>query len=128
MTERQHHDILNILAIAEVCHEANRAYCKSMGDQSQPEWSNAPTWQVDSAVQGVKFHLDNPDASASASHESWLKQKESEGWAYGPVKDPSKKEHPCYVPFKDLPIKQQLKDHLFKNIVHALRPLMDLGR
>lgn len=105
---------------ARVAHEVNRAYCESIGDLSQPSWEDAPDWQKESAIQGVQFHLDNPDASASASHENWLKQKREDGWKYGPVKDPGKKEHPCYIPFDQLPVNQQTKDYLFRAVVHTL--------
>lgn len=74
--------------IAKVCHEANRAYCESIGDTSQPVWETAPQWQKDSAVNGVQFHIDNPNAKPEDSHNSWLKQKEEEGWKYGEVKNP----------------------------------------
>lgn len=106
--------------IARVCHEANRAYCAALGDFSQPAWADAPDWQQASAINGVDFHINNPTASASASHDNWLKEKLADGWKHGPVKDPTKKEHPCCVPFKDLPREQQLKDHLFRAVVHAL--------
>lgn len=111
--------------IAEVCHEANRAYCLGLGDTSQPLWADAPDWQKDSAVNGVIFHLENPDAGDNASHENWLAEKRATGWKYGPVKDPDKKEHPCFVPFEDLPVEQQAKDRLFRSIVHALEDLCD---
>ena len=108
-----------VVEIAKVCHEANRALCETQGDHSQPVWEDAPDWQIKSACDGVRFHRHNPVASASASHENWLKEKEADGWKYGPVKDPEKKEHPCFVPFEDLPPEQQIKDHLFKAIVGA---------
>jgi predicted CxxxxCH...CXXCH cytochrome family protein len=106
--------------IARVAHEANRAYCHSTGDDSQPAWEDAPDWQWESAMAGVCFHLANPGAGPEASHESWLAQKAAAGWTYGPVKDPQKKEHPCFVPFADLPIAQQRKDWLSRAVVHAL--------
>jgi hypothetical protein len=37
--------------VARVCHEANRAYCQTLGDNSQPAWDDAPEWQKDSARQ-----------------------------------------------------------------------------
>jgi hypothetical protein len=114
---------LTIAAIAAVCHEANRALCAGLGDRSQPTWAEAPEWQAQSAKTGVKFNLENPDAPASASHDSWLAEKERDGWKYGPVKDADKKEHPCYVPYEQLPLEQQAKDHLFKAIVAALAPI-----
>lgn len=103
--------------VAKICHEANKAYCETLGDNSQLPWDDAPAWQRDSAIKGVDFNLLNPNAPASASHESWLKVKEADGWKYGPVKDADKKEHPCFVPYDELPKSQQAKDHLFKSIV-----------
>lgn len=106
-------------AVAKICHEANRALCSALGDNSQPAWEDAPEWQKASARKGVEFHVMN-NAPASASHESWLKEKEETGWKYGPVKDAEKKEHPCFVPYDQLPKEQQFKDHLFRGIVHAM--------
>jgi RyR domain len=116
--------MLTIEQVAEVCHETNRAYCAQLGDLSQPEWTDAPEWQKRSAINGVIFHRNNPDASPSASHESWLEEKRRDGWSYGPVKDPGRKLHPCFVPFTGLPLEQQAKDKLFKGIVDALRDLI----
>lgn len=111
---------MDAIAIANVCHDANRAYCRTIGDFSQEPWESAPKWQVESAIKGVEFCLANPDAPASANHDAWLKVKEAEGWKYGEVKDVEKKEHPCFVPYDQLPPEQQRKDALFKAIVAAL--------
>ena len=116
---------LFLILIASLVHEINRAYCAGLGDDSQPTWEDAPDWQKNSAVAGVKFHLENPDAPASASHDSWLRQKEAEGWVYGEVKDAEAKTHPCMVPFDKLPTEQQVKDFLFKAGVHAAKRLVD---
>ena len=114
---------MTIEDIAKVCHETNRAFCERLGDFSQKVWSVSPDWQKLSAINGVKFCLENPDAPASANHDSWLAQKKKEGWGYGPVKDPEKKQHPCFLPYEHLPAEQQAKDHLFKAVVKALAPL-----
>lgn len=106
--------------VARVCHEVNRAYCASLGDHSQPAWDEAPAWQRDSAVAGVKFTQANPESPPSASHDSWLAEKVRDGWKYGPVKNPDTKEHPCFVPYDELPAEQQAKDHLFQAVVRAL--------
>ena len=106
--------------IARVCHEANRAYCATLGDLSQPQWADAPQWQKDSAMLGVKLHTENPNAGPEASHESWFAQKVSDGWIYGPIKDPDEKTHPCMLPFAELPREQQAKDYLFRGVVRAL--------
>lgn len=107
--------------VAEICHEANKALCESQGDFSQDHWDNAPDWAKQSAINGVRFHLDNPDAKPEDSHNSWLKEKEAGGWRYGPEKDVEKKLHPCFVPYEDLPEAQKAKDHLFTGIVNSLR-------
>lgn len=109
-----------VVHIAKICHAANRAYCQSLGDNSQPLWHDAPEWQRQSVVKGVKMHLTGSH-QPSASHESWMAEKESEGWVYGPVKDPAKKEHPCMVPFDQLPKEQQAKDYIFKSIVDSFK-------
>ena len=110
-----------LIAIAIVCHNANKAYCETLGDMSQKDWVNAPHWQTNSAIQGVIFHIRNPDAGDSASHDNWMKQKVEDGWVYGIEKNADLKTHPCIVPFEELPKEQQLKDKLFRSIVHALK-------
>jgi len=112
---------MSVAQIAQVAHEINKAFCESIGDNSQPKWTDAPEWQKSSAIKGVEFHLVNPNASPSASHDSWLKQKQADGWKYGPIKDADKKEHPCFVPYDELPIEQRSKDFLFKQVVHSLK-------
>jgi len=108
------------IQIATVCHEANRAYCTWIGDASQKTWQEAEQWQRDSAVRGVEFAQANPTAPASAQHDAWLADKFKDGWKYGPVKDASIKQHPCCVPYDQLPSEQRAKDVLFKAIVNAL--------
>jgi hypothetical protein len=111
---------LKVEDIARVAHEVNRAYCASIGDHSQPSWEDAPEWQRKSAITGVKYTLDNPDAEPSDSHRSWLAEKVRDGWSYGPVKDPVAKTHPCFVAYDLLPQEQRSKDYLFQAVVRSL--------
>ena len=111
----------NVVNIARVCHEVNKAYCESIGDTSQLSWGDAPDWQKESAIKGVLFHLANPGAKPEDSHNSWLKEKEATGWGYGEVKDAEKKTHPCFVPYNQLPQAQQTKDALFIAVVHSVK-------
>ena len=120
LINQEKYTMKNINAVAKICHQANKAYCEALGDDTQPEWEEAPEWQQQSAVAGVKYHMDNPDSKPEDSHNSWLKEKEEAGWKYGEVKDPEKKEHPCFVAYSDLSEEQQKKDSLFLGIVRAL--------
>ena len=106
--------------IARVCHEINMAYCESIGDNSQVGWDDAPEWQKKSAESGVSFVQNNPEAGPDASHVSWLQEKERAGWKYGKIKDPDKKEHPCFLPYEQLPTEQKAKDYIFRAIVKSL--------
>lgn len=116
---------------AKVCHEANRAYCETIGDNSQPKWEDAPEWQRSSAITGVRFHIAalavGKKPSPSASHESWLEEKRKDGWTYGPVKDAAKKEHPCFLPYDGLPMDQRLKDYVFAAIAEAFWNASQVG-
>lgn len=109
------------ITVAKLCHEINRAYCISLGDNSQVSWEQSPEWQRKSAVNGVEFHLANPDATFEDSHNSWLKEKVEDGWTFGWVKDPVAKTHPCCVPYSELPKEQQMKDQLFSTVIKVYR-------
>lgn len=110
---------MTVADIARVAHEINRAYCLGTGDTSQPAWADAPDWQKDSAINGVRFHL-LADRTPEQSHESWLAEKAAAGWAYGPIKDPVAKTHPCFRPYAELPQEQRVKDYLFKAVIESL--------
>lgn len=102
---------LVVESAARATHEANRAWCILHGDTSQPHWEDAPEWQRKSARTGVLGVV--AGNGPEASHESWLAEKAADGWKYGPKKDHEKKEHPCFVPYADLPPAQKAKDGIF---------------
>lgn len=121
MDAKDRYDRRFLTPIAAAAHMANRAYCIGIGDTSQPAWENAPDWQRESAILGVGAVLDGgPEHTPEKSHKGWLAQKVAEGWTYGPVKDPEKKQHPCMVPYAELPEAQRLKDAIFIATVRAM--------
>ena len=83
---------MNVTDLAKVCYAANRAYCQTLGDNSQPAWEEAPEWQRTSAINGVSFQLVNPDSRPSRS-----------------------------VPYAELSEAQKAQDALFVGVVNALR-------
>ncbi len=116
---------MNIQLIAQIAHNVNTAYCHAIGDTSAVTWDNASDDQKASMQRGVQFALDNPNATPVLQHEAWLKDKLDAGWKYGPTKDADKKEHPCCLPYDELPTIQKAKDSLFRSIVSQLAPLIE---
>lgn len=118
------------VAIAHICHEANRALQIEQHDPTipvSPSWDDLDEETRQSAIQGVVAHLRSiqetgQPLSAEASHEEWVRFKLTHGWTLGPVKDETLKQHPLLVPYEDLPPAQQVKDRLFASTVLALAP------
>ena len=50
------------------------------------------------------------EALAENVHNTWAKRRMDEGWAYGPVRDDAKKQHPGLVPYADLPESEKAYD------------------
>jgi len=113
-----------IEAAARAAHEANRAYCIAIGDHTQVSWDHAPDWQRVSARKGVEGVVNGN--TPEQSHESWLAEKRATGWKYGEVKDAEKLEHPCFVPYDELPAAQKNKDHVFVGVVQAVAQALGL--
>ena len=106
---------------AKICYEVNKAFCEANNDFSHLPRSLAPEWQKESAIAGVKAHIESDfKMQPEDSHVSWLKQKTSEGWKFGTAKCAIAKTHPCCVPYNELPKAQQTKDFLFRAVVHAV--------
>lgn len=114
---------MSIVDVARVCHEVNRGYCDFLGDHSQVPWDDAPENIKQSAIDGVQAILDGTVQKPSDSHESWMRFKIADGWVYGPTKDQERKEHPCLIPYAELPAEQRAKDYLFFAVVNALREI-----
>lgn len=111
---------LTIDQIAQVCHEANRAYCAIVGDPPGDPWVLASEHIKESARDGVAAVLAKPYMTSEEAHASWSEFKIAAGWTYGEKKSEAAKTHPNLVAYADLPASQRAKDHLFRAIVLAL--------
>lgn len=111
--------------LARIVHQANKAYCESIGDTSQVDWEDASESIQKAAKSGVKAIIDNPNVTPADLHDAWSKERMDDGWVYGEVKDEDKKTHPCLVPYDKLPPHQRFKDHLFNNIVKTYVDFMN---
>lgn len=111
--------------IAMVCHTVNAAFCRAIGDDTQPSWADAPDEIKASAIAGVDYRLANPGITPEQQHAAWMEHKASEGWVHGDVKDFEKKTHPCMVPYDQLPGEQRVKDFLFQAVVDSCKDIPD---
>lgn len=109
--------------IAQVCHEANRTLQIIQNDMGIPvsePWETLDHETRESAVTGVEDILNGTVITPVQSHENWMKFKADHGWVFGIIKDDVRKQHPCMVPYEELPADQKIKDALFFAIVRAL--------
>ena len=111
---------IDLEPIAQVVHDAIRAWSAVHGQHAIPRWADAPDWMQASTLRSVAFVLDYPDASAGDQHRQWMAQRLEEGWVFGEVRDEDAKTHPMLVPFEDLPDFEIKKDLLVAAIVKAL--------
>ena len=58
-------------------------------------------------------------------HEVWAETRVGQGWTYGAERDDSKKEHPCLVPYSDLP--EEEKEYDRRTCVETLKTILSLG-
>lgn len=91
-------------------HEANKEIQQQTGEII-PQLSEHLTKSI---LDGVYFVLDNPNCTPEQQHNNWVHFKRADGWKYGPEKDFERKEHPCLVPYRELPDVQQRKDNVFR--------------
>lgn len=91
-------------------HEANKEIQQQTGEFI-PQLSEHLTKSI---LDGVYFVLDTPNCTPEQQHNNWVHFKRADGWRYGPEKDFERKEHPCLVPYSELPEIQQRKDSVFR--------------
>ena len=126
----------DLLALAESCHNVNRAYVLATATPAPLESQDPATlpWEEldkagrDVALEGVVFHVKNPDATPAASHANWMRAKQAQGWRYGKTKDVATKRHPCLLPWAQLPKSQRVKDMLFIAAIENGLRLLDFAR
>jgi hypothetical protein len=115
---------MNDTEIAQIAYEAIRNYCIVSDDGlKHTPWDESPEWVKTSFTAGVRWLRLHPKALSLFSadnHNHWLNDRKSKGWKWGEIKDISKKENPCIVPYDELPPYQVKKDNLFKAIVGIL--------
>lgn len=113
---------MTIADIAKICHSMNREYRLAIGEDPGPQWDDLPEENQRGIMAGVKGQLEDPGRTPEESHQAWLDYYRERGWKYGPVKNFDTKEHPCFLPYSELPEAQRAKDRLFQVWVRHCAP------
>lgn len=101
--------------ISKMCHEANRVMQIALDEEVNPPWDSLSEDLKDSTYMGVLAALDG--AGPEELHDKWCEERRAKGWKYDRELDRKNKLHPNLLPYKALPVEQQLKDSLFLSIV-----------
>ena len=59
------------------------------------------------------------------THEVWSKTRMDDGWTYGPERNDTKKQHPCLVPYGELP--ESEKEYDRNTSIQTLKLIIKLG-
>ena len=62
---------------------------------------------------------------AENNHEVWARERVKQGWTYGSKRDDATKQHPCLIPYKDLPPDERLMDQM--SAIETIKTLISLG-
>ena len=58
-------------------------------------------------------------------HEIWAKTRMEQGWTYGEVRNDNLKQHPCLIPYEDLPEEEREYDR--NTAIGTLNLILELG-
>jgi RyR domain len=62
---------------------------------------------------------------ARNAHDNWARQRVADGWRFGPERNDQKKEHPCLIPYDELP--EAEKEYDRKVATETLKAILALG-
>ena len=69
--------------------------------------------------------LELTERLAENAHDIWAAQRFGEGWTHGPKRDDASKQHPCLVPYSDLPDSEKQYDR--NAAMQTLKAIIALG-
>jgi hypothetical protein len=69
--------------------------------------------------------LELTERLAENAHDIWAQQRLTEGWTYGPERNDKQKNHPCLIPYADLPDSEKQYDR--NAALETLKAIVALG-
>jgi ryanodine receptor 2 len=69
--------------------------------------------------------LELTERLAEHAHDVWARERQAQGWTYGPRRDDAGKKHPCLVPYAELPESEKVHDR--NTALQTLKAIIALG-
>jgi ryanodine receptor 2 len=83
-------------------------------------------WPIDtSSVSLPEDLLELTERLAENTHDNWARQRLADGWTLGPRRDDTTKQHPCLVPYAELPESEKAYDR--NTAMETLKATLALG-
>jgi hypothetical protein len=112
--------MIDIKQVAQVIHEANKAFGESIGESHHVSWEKTPESQKKISIGVVKNFIENKyKMTPEEVHKNWLEDKIKQGWKWGPGFNPITRLNPNLVPYDQLNLNEKMKDYLVRNIIAA---------
>lgn len=106
-------DLQDILLLAELVHETNRAYIIDSAYVYVPDgWRQLSDEERDELIDTVKKITSNPTIEAWEVHESWLRRRCHSGWTEGETHNKDLRTHPWLRSYEELPASVRCVSHL----------------
>lgn len=78
-----------------------------------------------SKVQLTEELLQLTEVMACNVHDIWARGRMAEGWTWGPKRDDVRKEHPCLIPYSELPDSEKEYDR--NTAIETMKLILSLG-
>jgi|SRR5215469_1214415 len=62
---------------------------------------------------------------AENAHDIWALERLRDGWTFGPKRDDLKRQHPCLIPYLQLPERERDYDRTM--VIESIRAILALG-
>lgn len=97
-----------------------------IGDQMTDEMPSYTPHPIDTTgVELTPEILELTEQLAEHAHEIWARQRLKDGWTLGPERNDTAKQHPCLIPYADLPDSEKQYDR--NASLDTLRAILALG-
>lgn len=118
---------LKVRDLAKICYEAVKSYAETQNDHHHRRWNNLAEEHKQTLVDGVLFHITNPEAGPEAAHLMRCSHLMEKGWRWGPVKAIEDRQSPLLVAFDNLSGVQQMKYLIFCTMAVNLARFVEDG-